>query len=44
LSARNYGLAVDAYEATLVTPAAFDRFLAGDDGALSQRQQAGLRA
>ena len=35
LSARNYGLAVGAYEATLVTPAAFDRFLAGDDGALS---------
>src|SRR6185503_6582479 len=44
LSTRNYGLAVDAYETTLVTPAAFDRFLAGDNGALSQRQQAGLRA
>src|SRR3954463_10694155 len=44
LSTRNYGLALDAYEATLVTPAAFDRFLAGDDGALSERQKAGLRA
>jgi cytochrome c peroxidase len=44
LSTRNYGLAVEAYEATLVTPAAFDRFLAGDDGALSERQKAGLRA
>ena len=43
LSTRNYGLAVAAYEATLVTPAAFDRFLAGDDGALSERQKAGLR-
>jgi len=44
LSTRNYGLAVAAYEATLVTPAAFDRFLVGDDGALSERQKAGLRA
>jgi len=44
LSTRNYGLAIQAYEATLVTPAAFDRFLAGDDGALSERQKAGLRA
>jgi cytochrome c peroxidase len=44
LSTRNYGVALEAYEATLVTPAAFDRFLAGDDGALSERQKAGLRA
>ena len=44
LSTRNYGLAIQAYEATLVTPAAFDRFLAGDDGALAERQKAGLRA
>src|ERR1041384_1940979 len=44
LSTRNYGLAIQAYEATLVTPAAFDRFLAGDDAALSERQKAGLRA
>ena len=44
LSARNYGRALEAYEATLVTPAPFDRFLAGEHGALSGRQKAGLRA
>jgi cytochrome c peroxidase len=44
LSARNYGRALEAYEATLVTPAPFDRFLGGDEGALSGRQKAGLRA
>jgi cytochrome c peroxidase len=44
LNARNYGRAIQAYQATLVTPAPFDRFLAGDDGALSERQKAGLRA
>lgn len=43
LSARNYGRAIEAYEATLATPAPFDRFLAGDDRALSAAQQAGLR-
>src|SRR3954464_3815093 len=43
LSTANYGRALEAYQATLVTPAAFDRFLAGDDGALSERQTAGLR-
>src|SRR5204863_4228612 len=44
LSAANYGRAIAAYEATLTTPAAFDRFLAGDDHALSDRQKAGLRS
>ena len=44
LNARNYGRALQAYQATLVTPAAFDRFLAGDDRALTERQKAGLRA
>jgi cytochrome c peroxidase len=44
LSARNYGRALEAYEATLVTPAPFDRFLGGEDGALSEPQKAGLRA
>jgi cytochrome c peroxidase len=44
LSARNYGRAIEAYEATLATPAPFDRFLGGDDGALSEAQKAGLRA
>ena len=43
LNARNYGRAIAAYEASLTTPAPFDRFLAGDDGALSDWQKAGLR-
>lgn len=43
LSMKNYGLAVAAYQATLATPAPFDRFLAGDDKALDARQRAGLR-
>jgi len=44
LTTKNYGRAVAAYQATLVTPAPFDRFLGGDDRALSDRQKAGLRA
>ena len=43
LSARNYGRAIEAYEASLRTPAPFDRFLAGDDNALDPRQKTGLR-
>jgi cytochrome c peroxidase len=43
LTSGNYGRALEAYQATLVTPAAFDRFLAGDDRALDERQKAGLR-
>lgn len=39
-----YGQAVAAYQATLVTPAPFDRFLAGDDAALGTDEKAGLRA
>ena len=38
-----YGRAVAAYQATLRTPSAFDRFLGGDTGALDARQAAGLR-
>jgi cytochrome c peroxidase len=44
LTAANYGKALAAYQATLVTPSAFDRFLAGDDLALDGREKAGLRA
>ncbi len=44
LSAVNYGRAIAAYETTLSTPAPFDRFVAGEDAALSAGQQAGLRA
>jgi cytochrome c peroxidase len=43
LTTASYGRALEAYQATLVTPAPFDRFLAGDDAALSERQKAGLR-
>src|SRR6185503_3317287 len=44
LSPRNYARALAAYQATLTTPAPFDRFLAGDDSALNERQKNGLRA
>ena len=44
LSAANYGRALAAYQATLVTPAPFDRFLTGDDKALTERQKTGLKA
>lgn len=43
LNAKNYGRALQAYQATLVTPSAFDAFLAGNDRAISERQKAGLR-
>ena len=43
VSAANYARALEAYQATLATPAPFDRFLAGEAGALSAREQAGLR-
>lgn len=39
----NYGVALQAYQATLRTPAPFDRWLAGEDGALDERQVRGLR-
>jgi cytochrome c peroxidase len=39
----NYAKAIEAYEATLTTPAAFDRYLAGDNEALSAKQKEGLR-
>jgi cytochrome c peroxidase len=43
LSPANYGRALASYQATLTTPAPFDRFLAGDDSALTERQKAGLK-
>jgi len=43
LSAANYARALASYEATLTTPAPFDRFLAGDDSALTEPQKAGLK-
>jgi cytochrome c peroxidase len=43
LSAKSYARALAAYQATLTTPAPFDRFLAGDDKALNAQQRAGLK-
>jgi cytochrome c peroxidase len=43
MTTARYGQVVAAYQATLVTPAPFDRFLGGDDTALSDAQKAGLR-
>jgi cytochrome c peroxidase len=41
--AADFGKAIEAFERTLVVaPAAFDRYLAGDRGALSERQRDGL--
>lgn len=38
----NFAKAIEAFEATLITPAPFDAFLNGDDAAMSQEAQAGL--
>ncbi len=38
----NFAKAIEAYEATLITPAPFDAFLNGDDAALTDVQKAGL--
>ncbi len=38
----NFAKAIEAFEATLVTPAPFDAWLNGDDAALSDVQKAGL--
>lgn len=43
MSAKNYGRALAAYQASLNTPAPFDRFLGGDDSALNARQKQGMR-
>lgn len=41
----NVTRAIEVFEATLITPnAPFDKYLAGDDGALGAEQQAGLKA
>jgi cytochrome c peroxidase len=43
VSPANYASAIQAYETTLITPAPFDRFLVGENGALSADQKTGLR-
>jgi cytochrome c peroxidase len=42
-SAESFGIAVGAFERTLLTPSPFDRFLEGDEAALSVPAQRGLR-
>lgn len=42
LTPETYARAIQAYMATLVTPALFDAFLAGDDEALTEEQRRGL--
>lgn len=42
INAANFGIAVGAYERTLLTPSPFDAFLKGDAGALSPQARAGL--
>ena len=43
INQKNWGAAIAAFERTLLTPAKFDAFLAGDVNALSAQEQAGLR-
>jgi len=38
----NFAKAIEAYEATLITPAPFDAFLNGDDAAMTDEQKEGL--
>ncbi len=38
----NFAKAIEAFEATLITPAPFDAWLNGDDNAMTQEQLAGL--
>ena len=42
MTVENWGKAIGAYERVLLTPAAFDRYLQGDSGALSVRAKRGL--
>jgi cytochrome c peroxidase len=42
ITALNWSKAIGAYERTLLTPAPFDKFLAGDTNALSAQQKTGL--
>jgi len=42
LTPRRYAEALEAYQATLITPARFDRFLGGDSGALDPAERSGL--
>ncbi|MCX7899530.1 MAG: cytochrome-c peroxidase, partial [Methylocystis sp.] len=43
INSKNWGLAIGAFERTLITPAKFDAYLNGDAKALTAAQRAGLR-
>ncbi len=43
VNSKNWGLAVAAFERTLLTPSKFDAFLAGDTKALTPQELSGLR-
>ncbi len=43
MSPANYAKAIEAYEATLNTPALFDRYLSGQNDALNDEQKSGLQ-
>jgi cytochrome c peroxidase len=43
VTAQNFGIAIGAYERTLVTPSRFDEFLTGKTDALTEIEQRGLR-
>ena len=43
INQKNWGMAIAAFERTLLTPAKFDAFLGGDLNALSVQEQSGLR-
>jgi cytochrome c peroxidase len=43
ITPEHWGQAIGAYERTLVTPSPFDRYLGGEDTALSSEARAGLR-
>lgn len=43
INSRNWGIAIAAFEWTLLTPSRFDDFLSGDANALSPQELAGLR-
>ncbi len=44
MSPANYAKAIEAYEATLNTPALFDRYLSGQNDALNDEQKSGTAA
>ncbi|MGD8790068.1 MAG: cytochrome c peroxidase [Burkholderiales bacterium] len=42
ITAKNWGIAIGAYERTLITPAPFDRYIIGDTAAIDDQAKRGL--